>query len=114
MGEPSEKPRRLMRRLDMEIARLAHRLRGRIGVGEHEAGEPPGERRLADPLPAPDQPGVSEAALAIGREHFRFGALMADQRIDMARMGRAGQRIGFGKIVVSLFFVRGWFMRAWP
>ena len=107
MGEPREKPRRLMSGLDMEVARLTDRLRGRIGVGEHEAGEPPGERRLADPLPAPDQPGVSEAALAIGREHFRFGALMADQRIDVARMGRAGQRVGFGKIVASRLFSRG-------
>ena len=103
MGEPREKPRRRMGRLDVEVARLADRLRGRIGVGEHEAGEPPGERRLADPLPAPDQPGVREAALAIGREHFRFGALMADQRIDMARMGRAGERVGFGKIVGLAF-----------
>ena len=83
----------------MEIARLADRLCRRVRVGEHEAGEPPGERRLADPLPAADQPGVGEAALAIGREHLRFGALMADQRIDMARMGRAAERVGFGKIV---------------
>ena len=91
----------------MEVARLAHRLRGRVRVGEHEAGEPPGERRLADSLPAADQPGMSKAALAIGREHFGFGALMANQRIDMARMGRASQRIGFGKIVRVGFFRAG-------
>src|ERR1700722_16012413 len=83
----------------MEVARLAHRLRRRIGVGEHKAGEAPGERRLADPFPATDQPGVSEATLAIGRKHFRFGALMADQRIDMTRMRRARQRIGFRKVI---------------
>ena len=99
VGKLGQKPRRRMVRLDIEVKRLAHRLRSRIGVGEHEAGEPPGERRLADSLPAADQPGVGEAPLAIGRKHFRFGALMTDQRIDMARMGRAGQRVGFGKIV---------------
>src|ERR1700677_4121261 len=99
MGEPREKPRRLMTRLDMEVARLAHRLCGRIRVGEHEPGKSPGERRLADPFPAPDKPGVREAALAIGRQHFRFGAFMADQRIDVARMGRASERVGFRKIV---------------
>ena len=95
MGEPREKPRCLMRRLDMEVARFADRFRGRIRVGEHKAGEPPGERRLADPFPAPDQPGMRKAALAIGRQHFRFGAFVADQRIDMTRMGRAGERVGF-------------------
>ena len=75
------------------------RLRGRIRVGEHKTGEPPGKRRLADPFPAPDQPGVREAALAIGRQHFHFCPFVADQRIDVARMGRASERVGFGKIV---------------
>ena len=51
---------------------------------------------------------MSEAALAIGRKHFRFGALMADQRIDVARMGRAGERVGFGKFVgLGLFHASG-------
>ena len=36
----------------------------------------------------------------IGRQHFHFGAFVADQRIDVPRgMGRAGERVGFGKIV---------------
>ena len=39
MGELGEQPRRRMARIDMQIARLAHRLRGRVRVGEHEAGE---------------------------------------------------------------------------
>ena len=78
MGEPREQPRRLMSGLDMEVARLAHRLCRRIRVGEHKAGESPGERRLADPFPAADQPGMGETALAIGRQHFRFGPFMAD------------------------------------
>ena len=85
--------------LDVQIARLADGRRGRIGVGEHEAGEPPGERRLADPLPAADQPGMGEAALAIGGEQFLFGGLMSDQRSRMARVRRAGQGVGFGKIL---------------
>src|ERR1700722_5304613 len=92
-----------MARVDAEVAGLAHRLCGRIGVSERKADEPPGERRLANPLPAADQPGVSEAALAIGRKNFRFGALMTDQRKDMTRMGCAGQRIGFRKIIRLAF-----------
>ena len=85
--------------VDVEVAGLAHRLCGRIGVGEQKAGEPPCERRLADPFPAADQPSVSEAALAISQEHFRFGALMADQRKDMTRVRCASQRVGFRKFV---------------
>ena len=99
MGELAEETRRRMAGLDAEVARFAHDRRGRIGIGEYEAGEPPGERRLADPLPAADQPGVGEATLAIGGEQLLLGALMADQRGRMARVRRAGQRIGFGKIV---------------
>src|ERR1700722_16432233 len=99
MGEPREKPRCLMRRVDMEVARFADRFRGWIRVGEHKTSESPGERRLADPLPAANQPGMSETALAIDRQHLRFGALVADQRVDMTRMRRAGERVGFGKIV---------------
>ena len=88
-----------MVRLDVKITRLAHGLRRRVGVGEDETGEPPGERRFPDPLPAADEPGVRQTAFAIGRQHFRFGALMADERIDMAGMRRSGQRVRFGKIV---------------
>ena len=104
MGEPCEQPRRLMSRLDMEICRLSHGLCRWVGVGERKAGEPPGERRLADPFPAPDQPGMRKTALAISRQHFCFGPFVADQRIDMARMGRASERIGFRKIVRLAFF----------
>src|SRR3984957_17872327 len=107
MGEPGEKPRRRMGRLDMEVARRVDRLRGWIRIGEHKTGEPPGKRRLADSVPAPNQPGVREAALAIGRQHFRFRALVADQRIDMTRMGRAGKRVGLGKIVGFAFLHAG-------
>ena len=115
MGEPGEQPRRRMSGLDMEVARLLHRLCRRIGIGEQKAGESPGERRLADPLLAADQPGVREAALAIGRQHFRFGALVADQRIDMARMRarRRARRLREDR-QLSLFFARGWLMRVWP
>ena len=99
MGELSDEPRRRMAGRDVEIARLADGGLGRIGIGEHETGKPPGERRLADALAAADQPGVGETALAIGGEQFLFGGLMADQRSHMARMGRAGQGVGFGKII---------------
>src|SRR6185437_11595570 len=57
------------------------------------------EGRLADPFPAPDQPGMCETLLAIGRQHFRFGPLVADERINMAWMGRAGKRVGLRNIV---------------
>ena len=99
MGELSEQSRRRVVRIDMEIARLAHGRRGRIGIGEYEAGEPPGEGRFADPLRAADKPGVGEAAVAIGRKQFRFRVPMAEQRHDVARMARAGKGVGFREIV---------------
>src|SRR5208282_1512279 len=40
-----------------------------------------------------------EAALAIGGEQFLFGGLVADQRSHMARVRRAEQGVGFGKIL---------------
>ena len=104
MGEPGEQPGRGMVWLDVKVTRLAHGLRRRVGVGEHETGEPPGERRLADSLPAADEPRVRQTPFAIGRQHFRFGALMADERIDMAGMRRSGQRVRFGKVVALAFF----------
>src|SRR6185437_3109086 len=57
------------------------------------------EGRLADPFPAPDQPGMRETPLAIGRQHFRFGPLVADERTNMAWMGRAGKRVVLRNIV---------------
>ena len=46
--------------------RVLHRGRGRIGIGQHEARHAIGQRRLADALLAADQPGVRNAAAAIG------------------------------------------------
>ena len=48
--------------------------RGRIGMGEHEAGHAVGERRLADALGPDDQKGMRHAAAAIGGQQCRFGA----------------------------------------
>ena len=62
MRESGQKPRRLVLRVDMEAGGFAHASGVRIGVGEHEPRQTPGERRLADALGAADQPGMGEAA----------------------------------------------------
>ena len=45
----------------------------RVGMGEHEAREAPGERRLADALRPADQPGVGEPSARDRRRASRFG-----------------------------------------
>ncbi len=86
-------------RVHREIARVAHGGRPRVGVGEQEPREPPGEGRLADPLRAADQPGVREPAVAIGREHRGLGLLVADQRLRVARMRRARDPVALRRLV---------------
>ena len=51
---------------------------------------------LCRSLPAADQPGVGEAALAIGGEQLLFGGLVADQRSRMARCGAPGKASASG------------------
>ncbi len=87
------------RRIDREVARGLNGRGPRIGIGEQEAGERPGERSLADPFGTADQPGMGEPPLAVGREHLRLGALVADQARGVARMGRARGGVAFGLIV---------------
>ena len=59
--------------------RVLHGLRRRIGMREHKARKAVGQCRLADPGEAADQPGMRDAAAAIGVEHRRFGVGMPEQ-----------------------------------
>jgi hypothetical protein len=54
--------------------------RFRVGMGEHEAGEAIGKRRLADALRPTDQPGVVHAARAVRVEQHTFGGRIAEPR----------------------------------
>ena len=66
--------------------RLLHRRRRRIGMRQHEPRHAIGQRRLADAGLAADQPGVRDAAAAIGVEQRLLGLGMAEQRGGLARM----------------------------
>ena len=92
-------PRRRIVWIDVKVGGFAHALGVRIGVGEHEPGETPGERRLADALRAADQPGVGETPVTIGRQQFRLGGRVADERLRVARMRRAGERVAVRKLL---------------
>ena len=82
------------------LARLAHGRRRGIGVGEQEAGEPPGERRLAD-RPRGRRSARRARAAPRGRPTSISASarLVADQRWRMARMGRAREDVAFGRLV---------------
>ena len=64
--------------------------RRRVGIGQHEARHPVSERRLADAVRPADQPGVRDAAAAIGIEQRLLGLGMAEQHGGLARMRRLG------------------------
>ena len=57
----------------------------RIGMREHEARQPIGQRRLADAGRAADQPGMRNAAAFVGIEQRALGLGMAEQRRGLAR-----------------------------
>ena len=61
-----------------QVGGRRHRPARRIGMGEQEAGEAIGERRLADALGAADQPGMVHAAAAIGVEQRALGRRVAE------------------------------------
>ncbi len=58
------------------------------GMGEDEAGEAIGERRLADALRSADQPGMVHARPAIGVEQLPLRIPVADEDGALARMRR--------------------------
>src|SRR6185312_3878424 len=55
-------------------------------MGQHEARHAIGERRLADALLSPDQPGMGNAPAAIGIEQCRLRLAMPEQDGGLARM----------------------------
>ena len=57
MGEPREQPRRRMTRLDMEVARLAHRLAAGSGLASTKRAN----RQASVALPIPSLPPISQA-----------------------------------------------------
>src|SRR5262245_18305827 len=57
-------------------------------MGEHETRHPVGQRRLADAGRSADQPGVGDAAAAIGLEQGVLGLRVAEQDGGFARMRR--------------------------
>src|SRR5690349_18744042 len=67
-------------------------------MGEHEARHPVGERRLADAGRPADQPGVVDAAAAVGFEQCLLGVGVAEEDGGLARMWRleivVGIRVG--------------------
>src|SRR5476649_2783865 len=68
---------------------------GRLGIAmrEHEPRHSIGQRRLADPLRAPDQPGMRNTTAAVGIQQRRLGFAMPEQRSGFARM--AGRDLRF-------------------
>src|SRR5512142_2358344 len=59
-----------------------------IAMREHEPRHPIGQRRLADPGRSPDQPGMRNAAAAIGVQQSELGIAMSEQRNRLARVNR--------------------------
>ena len=95
MRHRGELPRRRMIGRGREVARLAHRAGGGVGMGEHEPREAPGERRFADPFATADQPGVREPSFAIRAQHFGLGGAMADEPRGRLRMRGALEQVAF-------------------
>src|SRR5690242_16637496 len=73
-------------RIDRQRSGGPHGRRIGITVGEHETRHPVGERRLADALRSPEQPGMRDATAAIGIEQRRLSLAMPEQRSGFARM----------------------------
>ena len=73
------------RRRPRAIVAVLHRRRRRIGMRQHEARHPIGQRRLADAALAADQPGMRHAPAAIGVEQRLLGLGMAEQVAASAR-----------------------------
>src|SRR5215510_13443095 len=65
-------------------------------MGQHKARHPVSERRLADAVRPADQPGVRDAAAAIGFEQHLLGLAMAEQHCGLARVRGLGLVSRFG------------------
>ena len=88
-------------RIDRERSRLLDRRQTRIGMREHEARQPIGQRRLAYARRPADQPGMRNAAAFVGIEQRALGFAMPEQRAGFARMAdvAVGLVIAHGVVV---------------
>jgi hypothetical protein len=69
-------------------------VRGRgIAMGEHVPRHSIGQRRLADALRPPDQPGMRNAPAAVGIQQCRFGFAMPCQNAGLSRMDSRNLRL---------------------
>jgi hypothetical protein len=64
-----------------------------IAMGEHEPRHPIGQRRLADARRPADQPGMRNAAAAVGVQQGRLGVAMPEQCRGFARMDDGNLRL---------------------
>src|SRR5882757_609625 len=62
-------------------------------MGEHEPRHPIGQRRLADALRSPDQPGMRNTPAAVGIQQRHFGFVVPEQICGFARMGGGDLRV---------------------
>src|SRR5690606_19229898 len=69
--------------------------------GEEEPCDPPGERRLADPEGAGQEPGVMKPPGDIGVEEGSLRRFLPDEADGVARMPRSLHAVGFGDRVVA-------------
>ena len=91
-GDP---PCHRMLRIDRKRRRRLHGRRARVRMCQHKPRHPVGERGLADTGRPADQPGMRQAAAAVGGEQRALGLLMAHQYRGCARM------CGFVKVVAG-------------
>ena len=75
-------------------------------MGEQEAREAPGERRLADPLRSAEDPGLRQPVAPIGVEQLALRRGMAEKRERLARMRRVVEPVALGRAGGSLLIAR--------
>ena len=93
VGLPGDTARHRAVRRHGERRRLLHRRRRRIGMRQHECRHAIGQRRLADPRLAADQPGVRDAAALVGFQQRLLGLGVAEQRRGLARVRQTRLRL---------------------
>ncbi len=69
--------------------------RRRVGMGQQEAREPPGQSCLADALEAAQNPCLRHSVLAVRRQQGLLRRRMAEKRQRLARVGRVLEPVAF-------------------
>ena len=92
MGARRDMARDRIGRINVQCLGALHiRCKG-IAMREHEPRHSVGQRRLADALRAPDQPGMRNTPAAIGLQQCRLGFAMPEKCGRLARMGDGDPR----------------------